>query len=157
MKKTGVEFSYYFGCMEDFIAVSLSTKGVLIKRILATVSQRLIDDLHQLGVAIDSSWKHTIDNSAVRHAIKVHGESTEELRGQVKITAADLIGIPEIIAGYDSVRVEINKRSQYVLIYSKSMADGTVIYVEEVRNGRKELATSTIYKRKKENSPTQID
>ena len=51
----------------------------------------------------------------------------------------------------------MNRRGQDVIIYSKAMNDGVTYYVEEVRLGRHELAASTLYKRKKENSPTLMD
>lgn len=37
------------------------------------------------------------------------------------------------------------------------MDDGITFYVEEIRLGRHELASSTMYKRKKDDSPTLID
>ena len=38
-----------------------------------------------------------------------------------------------------------------------TMDDGITYYVEEIRLGRHELAASTMYKRKKDDSPTLID
>lgn len=65
--------------------------------------------------------------------------------------------IPEIVSSYDSISTEKNKRGQDVIIYAKTLADGVTFYVEEIRIRRKELAATTIYKKKKENSPTQIE
>ena len=65
--------------------------------------------------------------------------------------------IPTVITSYDSINLERNKRNQAVIVYSKTIEDGISIYVEELRLGRHELAACTMYKRKKENSPTQID
>ena len=58
--------------------------------------------------------------------------------------------IPEIVASYEALTTEKNKRGQDVIIY-------TTFYVEEIRLGRHELAASTMYKRKKDDSPTLID
>ena len=80
-----------------------------------------------MGITIDETYRHTLDNSAVRHAVKSHGSPKEVLRGQD------------------------------VIIYTKTMDDGITFYVEEIRLGRHELAASTMYKRKKDDSPTLID
>lgn len=48
---------------------------------------------------IDETYRHTLDNSAVRHAIKSHGSPKEVLRGQD------------------------------VIIYTKTMDDGITFYI----------------------------
>lgn len=120
-------FSYYEGSLDAFIADAMNTKDCLIKRVIANASECLVEDLKDFGIVIDTTYKHTLDNSAIRHTLKSHGSTKEELRGQD------------------------------VIIYTKTMADGVTFYVEEIRLGRHELAASTLYKRKKENSPTQMD
>lgn len=150
-------FSYYAGGLEDFIVDALITKGTLIKRVISNTTPELVNDLRLKGVNIDVSWKHTLDNNAVRHIINSHGTSMEELRGQVCISTSDLLIIPEIINSYDTLTIEMNRRGQDIIIYSKILPVEEVFYVEEVRIGRRELAASTMYKRKKENSPTQMD
>ena len=150
-------FKYYEGDLMDFITESLNTKDKLIKRILAKVNDNLVADLLDIGICIDTSWSHTLDNSAVRHAIKSHGSPREELRGQIPIVDTDLMRIPKIISTYDLISTEKNRRNQDVIIYTKTMDDGVTYYVEEIRLGRHELAASTLYKRKKDDSPTQID
>ena len=143
--------------MEDFIAKSLETKDTLVKCVISEASERLISDLLNVGVVIDNTYRHTLDNSAVRHVIKSHGSAKEELRGQIPISNTDLMRISEIVSSYDTIAVEKNRRLQDVIIYTKTMEDGITLYVEEVRVGRHELAASSMYKRKKEDSPTQID
>ena len=150
-------FAYYEGRLEDFIAKSLDTKDTLVKCVISAASERLISDLQDMGVVIDGTYRHTLDNSAVRHVIKTHGSAKEELRGQIPISNADLMRISEIVSSYDTIAVEKNRRTQDVIIYTKTMEDGTTFYVEEIRGGRHELAASSMYKRKKEDSPTQID
>ena len=61
------------------------------------------------------------------------------------------------LLSYESLTTEKNKRGQDVIIYTKTMDDGITFYVEEIRLGRHELAASTMYKRKKDDSPTLID
>ena len=81
MERIQKQFSYYDGSLKDFISDSLSMPGMLIKRIISEVSQQLVDDLEKMGVEIDLTWKHTMDNSAVRHAIKIGGRSAEGAQG----------------------------------------------------------------------------
>ena len=150
-------FSYYEGELAEFISVAMTESKVLIKRVIADVSPSLVESLRKCGLAIDAGWKHTLDNSAVRHTIKMHGSDKEVLRGQMPVTKEDLLLIPYIVDQFDVITIERNRRNQDVIIYAKAMADGITYYVEEVRQGRRELAASTMYKRKKENSPTQMD
>ena len=150
-------FAYYNGPIASFISDSLETEGILIKCVIAEVSEALVNDLKTAGIAIDATYKHTIDNSAVRHVMKSHGSESEALRGQLPITIEDFKVIRKIVEGYDTIKTEKNRRMQDVIIYTKKMVDGITYYVEEIRSGRHELAASTIYKKKKENSPTQME
>ena len=66
-------FTYYEGELTDFIADALVTKDTLLKRVISAASETLISDLQDMGITIDDTWFHTLDNSAVRHTIKSHG------------------------------------------------------------------------------------
>lgn len=149
-----VLFSYYDGSLSDFVNESLRLTSRFIKCILSPVSKTLIDDLSRHGVIIDSSWNHTLDNSAIRHIIKVHGSEKELLRGQIPLTCRDILLIPTILENYEKISISRNRQGQIVIIYSATISDGETYYIEEVRNGRHELASNTMYKRKKGNSPT---
>jgi len=98
---------------------------------------------------ITDEFKHTVDNDAIVHTLKKHGSEQEYLRGQIPVVDADFLKIPYIISNYDTLKVEKNNRKQDIIIYSKEYADGSVYFVEEVRNNRKELAMASLYKRKK--------
>ena len=150
-------FKYYEGELRDFIEEALVTKDRLIKRVISPATQKLVTDLQTKGILIDLSYNHTLDNNAARHAIKSHGEAREEMRGQIPITDEDLLRIPEIVDHYESLETRKNRRNQDIIIYSRSFGQGVTYYVEEIRLGRRELAASTMYKRKKDDSPTQID
>ena len=150
-------FTYYEGELKDFIAKALITKGTLLKRVISHASEALVEDLSERGILIDETYRHTLDNSAVRHAIKSHGSPKEELRGQIPITDVDLMRIPDIVSNYDSISTEKNRRGQDVILYTKTMEDDVTFYVEEIRLGRHELAACTMYKRKKDDSPTLIE
>ncbi len=106
-------------------------------------------DLREVGLIIDNSYQHVLDNSALRHIIKTHGSLKEDLRGQIPITEKDFFFIPEIVNSYETISKEINRRGQDVIIYSKTYEDGLIFYVEEIRPGRHELAACTMYKKKK--------
>ena len=142
-------FAFYEGELKDFVAEALITKDTLLKRIISTATKTLVDDLSDMGIVIDETYQHTLDNSAVRHVIKTYGSPKEVLRGQIPITDLDLMLIPVIVSAYDSISTEKNRRGQDVIIYTKTMEDGVTFCVEEIRLGRHELAASTMYKKKK--------
>ena len=150
-------FKYYEGELKDFIAEALVTKDTLIKRVISPASERLVADLKSYGILIDQSYNHTLDNNAARHAMKSHGDSREELRGQIPLIDQDLMRIPDIVNNYESLMTRKNRRNQDIIIYSRTMDEDVTYYVEEIRLGRRELAASTMYKRKKDDSPTLID
>ena len=64
--------------------------------------------------------------------------------------------IPDIVNNYESLTTRKNRRNQDIIIYSRTMDEDVTYYVEEIRLGRRELAASTMYKRKKDDSPTLI-
>lgn len=150
-------FSYYQGPLADFLSEARSSKDSLIKTIISSVSERLVSDLLKMGISVDTSYSHTLDNNAVNHAIKNHGSKMERLRGQVPIEIEDLLIVPVVVSSYESFVLETNRRGQDVIIYKKTIGSETYYYVEEIRRGRKEFAACTMYKRKKESSPTLIE
>ena len=150
-------FKYYEGELGDFIAEALVTKAKLIKRVISPVSSKLVSDLQAKGILIDLSYNHTLDNNAIHHSLKRHGSVREALRGQIPITDEDLLRIPDIVDNYETLDIKQNRRNQDIIIYSRNIGQGVTYYVEEIRFGRRELAASTMYKRKKDDSPTQID
>lgn len=147
-------FTYYEGDLVDFIDKASKSPGYFIKCVISTVEIDLVEMLCSCGIELDYTWKHTLDNCAVSHILKVHGSDKELLRGQAPVTVTDLVQIHDIVEAYDTIAVEKNRRAQDIIIYSKKVGEVITYYVEEVRLGRHELAASTMYKRKKENSPT---
>ena len=141
-------FQYFTGSLRELIEQSLVIKDRLLKKNVGGVSDRLIEDLANCGVIVDATYQHVVDNSAIRHAYAQHASESETLRGQVAITKEDIEAIPQILENYDDLFTHKNRRGQDVVVYSKIYKDGTTMYVEEVRVGRKELAMDTIYKRK---------
>lgn len=95
-----------------------------------------------------AGFSHAIDSSAVRHVIKKHGdEKTEQARGQVAVTEADFELIPDVVAGPDKVLFGTkNRLGKEQVVYLKKLPDGSTLYLEEVRTGRRELAAVSLRK-----------
>lgn len=116
---------------------------------MGKASDRLVKEAEKKGFNI-SDFIHNLDVSGVRHAFLEHGnEKTESKRGQTAISYDDLKKVPEIISDYDNVEFPgKNKIGRDVIKYTKKFSDGTVYYVEEIRNGRRTLTIQTMYKSK---------
>lgn len=124
--------------------------GTNRRNVVAGVNERLKSDLQNQGIAVDDSWVHAIDEDRIAHTMNQHGNATTEAnRGQIAITGKDFEKIPEILESYDRVYPSDhkNKQGRDVIIYEKRYDDGTIIYLEEVRTGRKSLALDTMYKK----------
>ena len=95
-------------------------------------------------------YNHDIDTSAIGHIYKNHGDVEKEAkRGQIAVVKDDYKRIPEIIYNWDYIAFgSKNKRGQDVIVYGKNMPDGSSVYIEEVRTGRKTLTTNTFRKYK---------
>lgn len=147
-------FQYFAGTLSELISRAKASAQGLIKKVIAPVSSRLKDDLAQQGVELDDNYKHVIDNNAIRHTLNNHSGSSEEKRGQIPVTESDFDRIEDVVENYDSIVVDNGKRGNINILYSKTYADGTTIYIEEKRNKRKELAMVTMWKMK---NPTLTD
>jgi len=99
------------------------------------------------GIDVDG-LSHSIDNDFIRHIYSEHGNpEVEEGRGQVPTNNEDIKRIPDIIANPDKIRAGVTKEGKDAVIYEKRV-NGTIIYVEEVRTGRGNLAAETLRKHK---------
>jgi hypothetical protein len=118
---------------------------------LGAVEKRIEDDLRKGGFDIDlSGYTHEIDLYGVRHAIAEHGDAEGEAkRGQIAITDEDIKGIPLIIKNYDTVK-HIGKTPKGLNVFEyRKKIDGTVVYVEEARTGKRTLTIKTMWKFKR--------
>lgn len=95
-----------------------------------------------------SDFIHVVDGSAVRHMINRHADEVmERSRGQIALTEADIEAIPIVIGSPDQVILGSKTRGRRDQIaYIKRMRDGSILYLEEVRTGRRELAAVTMRK-----------
>jgi hypothetical protein len=94
-------------------------------------------------------YKRVLDSFAVRHVFKNHGnDKTEALRGQIGVVAEDFLLIEQIVTGYDTFWVENNRIGNILFKYKLRLDDFIIIFAEEIRVGKKELAAQTLYKQK---------
>ncbi|OHV24949.1 hypothetical protein EOS93_25160 [Rhizobium sp. RMa-01] len=95
-----------------------------------------------------SGYTHTVDAFAVRHIFKRHGdEKAETSRGQLPITEADILAIPDVITNATHVVTGIvGRRGQQIVGYLAPGPDGSTLYVEEAREGKKRLAAVSMRK-----------
>jgi len=96
-----------------------------------------------------SGYERVIDKYGVLHAFVKHGNSKlEESRGQIAINLSDFELIPDIISNPDRIDFgELNSHGKMLIKYFK-LFDCEYIYIEEKRDGKKQLATQTFYKKK---------
>lgn len=100
------------------------------------------------GVAL-SGYRRVIDNFAVRHVFKNHGDEKKETqRGQIAVSPDDFNLISLILIQYDSFSIEKNRIGNFIFRYTLNTDKFRLVYAEEVRTGRRELAVQTLYKQK---------
>jgi len=116
--------------------------------VLGKLSAAEVALLSREGVAVDDGYSHAADMFAVRHALNRHGdERVEKSRGQLAITDNDVAQIAEAIAAPTAyVLGGKTPRKQDVVGTIKRLADGTLLYLEEVRSGRKTLSMTSMRK-----------
>jgi hypothetical protein len=91
------------------------------------------------------NYKHIIDNYSILHIIKNHGDAIKEKKKkQLPVTIDYFKKIKSIISNPDNVYYDgKNKIGRDVIVYEKKFND-TIIYVEEIRTGKKHLATNSM-------------
>jgi len=134
------------------------TSRGLVKEAILPVSVKEAEELSRVtGLDITTEYRRVVDKSGFNHAFNEHGHDSEKLRGQRRLTAADILRIPEIITGYDAVKAPLSSTGKplksalgnAIVQYEKTFDDGTTYYVEEARTGRKELAFATMWVKEK--------
>ncbi|RYY79942.1 MAG: DUF1073 domain-containing protein [Moraxellaceae bacterium] len=102
----------------------------------------------EVGVDV-TGWVHGIDESAIRHILKKHGNAvTEAKRGQVAVTKTDIEKIGDIVNAPDSVEYGgINDRGNETVILKKNLGNHTVC-IQELRTGNKKLSVVSMWIKK---------
>ena len=116
--------------------------------VLGPVSEREVGLLQREGVAVESGFMHTADMFAVRHALNRHSDpKVEKNRAQIPLTNDDVAEIANAVAAPTAyVLGGKTPRGQDVVGIIKRLDDGTLLYLEEVRSGRKTLAMTSMRK-----------
>ena len=120
------------------------------KTVIGKPEQWLVEAAKAAGLNI-SGFTHEITNYFVSHSIKRHGNvETEKAQGQISVTLADFERIPDIVKHPDCTIINIKRNRGTLIAYSKRFEEGTIIYYEEVLDGKrnKALRSKTIYKKK---------
>ncbi|MBO4657820.1 MAG: hypothetical protein J5639_08630 [Bacteroidales bacterium] len=137
-------FLYYEGTLDAFLKDAIQEKEKLMKIVLGNE----LSVVHEDSFIIGDNYLHVVDNYAIRHIINKHSNEKELLRGQETVQLNDLLRIPDILRTYNTVKLE-QRNNKTMVIYEKVYDDHICHLVEEVREGRKELAVVTFYKTKK--------
>lgn len=92
------------------------------------------------AIGIDvAGYNHTMDSSSIKHAVNRHANDDIPLRTE------DFNLAPDIIKNADTIEYAgKNRKGLDVIRYTKQY-DNQIAYLEEVRNGRHQLATDTMY------------
>ena len=132
----------------DFV-ISAASSGAngKVSADLGTAAPWLVRSAAKHGLSV-GGFRHTIDNYFVKHTFNGHGNRRQEAaRGQIAVTADIIRSIPEVLQSPDFLIYGAkNNIKNDIIIFVKNQPDGSILFVEEVRRGRQELAANTLYK-----------
>ncbi|MFT4092125.1 MAG: valine--tRNA ligase [Niabella sp.] len=131
--------------------IKSDNSNTIEKTVLGNVTSEGAVFLSELtGVDITDKYVHAIDRSCLYHILNNHSNTDiEEKRGQIAITERDFELIIDILNQPDKIiATGSNKHQKETITYTKTFDDGTIIYLEEIRTGRKELMLQTMRKMK---------
>ena len=117
---------------------------------IATVSKNASQMISQ-EVGIDvSGWVHGIDEAAIRHILRRHGNAeVEAKRGQKAVTKQDIEGLDRVLDQPDSVEYGgTNEKGNETIVIKKEIDDQTIC-IQELRTGHKKLAIVSMWIKKK--------
>lgn len=90
-----------------------------------------------------------LDHDSTRHLFRAHGAESELLRGQLPITAQDLLKVPSLLDGASSVRPGNPPRARDgARLVDVTAEDAGNRYVIVLKMRRQEMTVQTMYKRK---------
>lgn len=116
---------------------------------IGKIKQEVAEKVKEATTLSVADYVHIIDNYAIKHIIGEHGDAQKESRkGQLPVTLDYFRKITEVVSNPDVVmdggKSKIGRR---IIVYVKRI-NGSIIYVEEVRTKRKELALLSLYIKK---------
>jgi DNA repair protein RadC len=118
------------------------------KAMLGEVSEWLAyEAATQAGINI-AGFTHVLDGSAARHILNRHtNPAIEKSRGQIALTDADILAASQVISDPDLVVLGTKTQGHKdQIVYLKRLDDGAILYLEEVRTGRREMAAMSMRK-----------
>jgi len=113
----------------DFVRRALADKTFKgVSDFLRVSDQEAAQSQASAGLTI-RGFSHSLDDSAVRHIMKSHGDpAAEKARGQAAITEGDFAAIPDVINAPDVVVYGMkNKLGREQIAYIKKMPDGSTL------------------------------
>jgi len=133
--------------ISDVIAAAAQPGHAHLKAVMGEASAWLAEEASKYGLSI-AGFNHTLETETVRHIRAKHGDMIAEgRRGQVALTSDDLIYIPELLrTPHKIVFGSKGRRNHSIIGYIKQRQAGTVMYIQEVRTGRRELASISMRK-----------
>lgn len=136
--------------IQSLIQLSLSRSerdGNKLFSEIAPVSSSVADQVAAVIGEDVSGWVHGIDEAAVRHIIKRHGDqSIETTRNQIAIQPQDIANISLVLDDPDSVEDGGKASDGTKTIVLKKKIGDELLCLQEVRKGRKKLAVKTLWK-----------
>ena len=92
------------GFIQRVIEKAKIFSGGVFRRIISGITKRQANDYAHIGISIDSDYVHSVENTAILHNQKKHGNpATEAKRGQIAIIEEDYLLIPDILENYDNI------------------------------------------------------
>lgn len=107
----------------------------------------------ETGVDV-SGWVHGIDEAAIRHILRKHGDSAKEAkRGQIAVTQQDIENLGNILNSPDTVKYGgINDRGNEVVELEKEIGD-KVFVIHEMRAGQQKMSVTSMWIKQKKKTP----
>jgi hypothetical protein len=120
------------------------------KESIGKAAEWLINSTEEIGIDV-KEFEHEVTNYFVNHVLKRHGDpKTEESLRQIAVREEDFNNIEDIVKNPDYAIIGAKRNGEDVLFYAKRMEDGSIVYLEEILNGKKNktLRSKTLFRRK---------
>lgn len=134
--------------LAELVALALSrNSGNKAFLEFATVSPNVAKRVMQVTGLDVRDWVHSIDESALRHIFNRHGSTkTEEPRGQLAVELADIERLIEVVSQPDEIEPTHPLPDGTPMVIFKKRVAHDVVFVQEMRVGRKKLTAKTLWK-----------
>ncbi len=134
--------------LAELVALALSrTSGNKVFLDFAKVSPKVAEQVLQATGLDVRDWVHSIDESALRHIFNRHGSAqTEEPRGQLAVEIADIARLTEVVLQPDAIVPTHPLPDGTPMVIFKKRVAHDVVFVQEMRVGRKKLTAKTLWK-----------